>query len=40
MEIKSKAGGVYRIECIDKDGNVKWVAVFVNALNTIYTTRF
>ena len=26
MEIKSKAGGVYRIECIDKDGNVKWVA--------------
>jgi len=26
MEIKSKAGGVYRMECIDKDGNVKWVA--------------
>jgi hypothetical protein len=24
MEITAKAGGVYRIECIDKDGNVKW----------------
>lgn len=26
MDVKSKAGGVYRMECIDKDGNVKWVA--------------
>jgi len=26
MDVKSKAGGVYRMECIDKYGNVKWVA--------------
>jgi len=26
MEVKSKAGGVYRIECFDKDGKLKWVA--------------
>lgn len=24
MEAKSKAGGVFRIECFDKDGNLKW----------------
>jgi len=23
---KAKAGGVYRMECFDKDGNLKWVA--------------
>ena len=24
MEVKSKAGGVYRIECFNKDGELKW----------------
>lgn len=23
---KARAGGVYRLECLDKDGNLKWVA--------------
>lgn len=26
MDVRSKAGGVYRMECFDKDGNLKWVA--------------
>lgn len=24
MEVKSKAGGIYRMECFDKDGKLKW----------------